>query len=63
TLSGQSEANASITLSSDIDGSLGSTTADGTGNWSLDVTLTVNVHAVTAVATDAAGNASGASTA
>ena len=62
TISGTSEANMTISLISDIDGSLGSTASDGAGNWSLDISLTENVHSITATATDTAGNVSTAST-
>ncbi|MDH5718437.1 MAG: Ig-like domain-containing protein, partial [Spirochaetia bacterium] len=62
TITGTSDANASIAVSSDIDSNLGSTTSDGTGNWTMDVILTENVHSITATATDTAGNISGAST-
>jgi len=61
TISGTAEAEAAVQLFSDIDGDVGGTTADGSGNWSVDITLTENIHSITAVATDAAGNSSGAS--
>jgi hypothetical protein len=63
TISGTAEANADIDVSSDIDGSVGSTTADGSGDWSVEISLTENVHDITAVATDAADNSSGDSAA
>jgi hypothetical protein len=61
TLTGTAEANATVEL---FDGatSLGSTTADGAGNWSFDTaSLADGTHEFSAVATDAAGNASTAS--
>lgn len=65
TFTGTSEANATVTLISSIDGSLGTTTADGTGNWSFTpgTALSDNTHNITATATDAAGNTSPASSA
>ena len=64
TISGTAEANASVTV---LDGatSLGLVTVTG-GNWSLAsgaATLTEATHSFTAIATDAASNASAASTA
>jgi len=64
TISGTAEANASVNV---LDGgtSLGLVTATG-GNWSLasgGATLTEAIHSFTATATDAANNASAASTA
>ncbi|SOH93972.1 Hemolysin-type calcium-binding repeat-containing protein [Monaibacterium marinum] len=62
-LSGTAEANASVEI---FDGasSLGTVTADGSGNWSFTAgTLTDGAKALTAVATDAAGNSSAASAA
>ncbi|MBN2535442.1 MAG: hypothetical protein JXB88_21365 [Spirochaetales bacterium] len=63
TISGSSEADAAIDLASNIDGELGSTTADGSGFWSINVSLTEAVHSITATATDTALNTSGDSTA
>ncbi|MBY0239695.1 MAG: DUF4214 domain-containing protein, partial [Burkholderiaceae bacterium] len=63
-ISGTAEANASVTLY-DTDGTtvLGTTTADGSGNWSItSATLSEANHTLTAKATDAAGNVSSAST-
>ncbi|MCO4091568.1 MAG: hypothetical protein HEQ34_06395, partial [Sphingorhabdus sp.] len=62
TISGQAEANALIEL---FDGttSLGTTTASGTGAFSLDVTLAAGARSITAKATDASGNVSAASAA
>ncbi|WP_198781880.1 Ig-like domain-containing protein [Shewanella putrefaciens] len=63
TLTGSAEANSTVTLTS-IDGVLGTTTADGAGNWSFTPLLTSNsVHNITATATDAAGNTGVASAA
>lgn len=65
TFTGTSEANATVSLISSIDGSLGTTTADGIGNWSFTpgTALTDNTHDITATATDVAGNTSPASSA
>ena len=62
TISGQSEANAVIEL---FDGatSLGTVTADGSGAFSLDVSLAAGTHSLTAKALDYAGNYSVASSA
>ncbi|MGK5015003.1 Ig-like domain-containing protein [Janthinobacterium sp. HLS12-2] len=60
---GTAEANATVELY-DTNGTtlLGSTTADGSGNWSItSSTLTDGSHTLTAKQTDAAGNTSGAS--
>ncbi|MDX1589453.1 MAG: Ig-like domain-containing protein [Oleiphilaceae bacterium] len=60
---GSSEANASVEVFAGGT-SLGSTTADGSGNWVLDntaSTLAEGSHTITAVATDVAGNISGSS--
>ncbi|MEJ6024387.1 Ig-like domain-containing protein, partial [Ramlibacter sp. PS4R-6] len=64
TFTGTAEANALVELF-DTDGttSLGTATADGSGNWSITVsTLGDGAHTITAKATDAAGNTSAAST-
>jgi hypothetical protein len=64
-INGTAEANASVTLY-DTDGTtvLGTTTADGSGNWSItSVTLSEGVHMLSAKTTDAAGNESTASSA
>ncbi|HEY6529658.1 MAG TPA: DUF4347 domain-containing protein, partial [Cellvibrionaceae bacterium] len=61
---GSAEVNAIVTLY-DTDGttSVGSTTADGSGNWSITAsTMTEGAHTVTTKVTDAAGNTSVAST-
>ena len=62
TVSGTAEAGARVEL---FNGAtvLGTATTDAAGAWSLDVTLPVGVAAVTARATDAAGNVSPASAA
>lgn len=63
TLTGIAEANSTVGLTSDQDGSLGTTTADSNGDWSFTPgnALTEATHSLTATATDAAGNTSGAS--
>ncbi|MFN5127663.1 MAG: Ig-like domain-containing protein, partial [Sphingomonadaceae bacterium] len=62
TITGQAEANARVEL---FDGttSIGTTTANASGAFSLDVTLAAGVRSITAKATDAAGNVSAASAA
>lgn len=63
TFTGTAEANITVTLF-DTDGAtvLGTTTADGAGNWSITSdTLSEGTHTLTAAATDAAGNVSVAS--
>jgi hypothetical protein len=63
TVTGHAEANAAVRLY-DTDGStlLGSTTADGSGNWSIaSSALTNGSHTFTAKQTDVAGNVSSAS--
>ncbi|MDO8966650.1 Ig-like domain-containing protein, partial [Algoriphagus sp.] len=65
TITGQAEANATITLY-DTDGTtvLGTTTSNGSGNWLMTSSaLSDGAHSLTAKATDAAGNQSVASTA
>ncbi|MFB2120915.1 DUF4347 domain-containing protein [Parapedobacter sp. 2B3] len=65
TLTGMAEANATLTVTSDVDGELGTAIADGSGNWSYTpgTPLTEGMHNLTATATDAAGNTSAASAA
>lgn len=54
----------SITLSSDLDGVLGTTRVDGAGVWSLTATtMRDGAHQVSVTANDVAGNESAASTA
>ena len=63
TVTGTAEANATVTLY-DTDGttSLGSATADGSGNWTITSgVLSAGVHSLTTEVTDAAGNVSVAS--
>ena len=60
--SGTAEPGARIVLRSDRDGVVGEAVADENGNWEIVVdTLSVNTHALTVTATDAAGNESPAS--
>ncbi|MFB2662928.1 Ig-like domain-containing protein, partial [Shewanella mangrovisoli] len=64
TFTGTAEANATVTVISSISGTLGTTTVDGSGNWSYTASAMANgVHNMTATATDAAGNTSVASSA
>ncbi|MGI1937954.1 Ig-like domain-containing protein [Shewanella oncorhynchi] len=65
TLTGNAEANSTVTLMSSIDGVLGTTTADGSGNWSFTTPLLTSnsAHNITATATDVAGNTGAVSTA
>jgi len=63
-ITGTAEANATVTLY-DTDGTtvLGTTTADGSGKWSItSSTLSEGSHTLTAKVTDTAGNVSSAST-
>jgi len=63
TFNGTAEANSTVTLY-DTDGTtvLGTTTADGSGNWTItSSTLAGGSHTLTVKAKDAAGNESGAS--
>jgi uncharacterized repeat protein (TIGR02059 family) len=62
TITGQTQPNARVEL---FDGttSLGTTTANVSGAFSIDVTLAAGVRSITAKASDAAGNASAASAA
>ncbi len=65
TITGQAEANASVTLY-DTDGTtvLGTTTANGAGSWSITSSALIEGnHSLTAIQTDAAGNVSPASAA
>ncbi|KOF03884.1 hypothetical protein OB69_02380, partial [Roseivirga seohaensis subsp. aquiponti] len=63
--SGSTEANASIKIISSIDGQVGTSTANGSGNWlqTISGTLSEGTHNITFTATDAAGNESAASAA
>ncbi|MDX9749042.1 MAG: Ig-like domain-containing protein, partial [Paludibacter sp.] len=62
TFTGTAEANSTVTVISSVNGTLGTTTADGSGNWSYTAgTMTSGAHNITATATDAAGNTSSAS--
>jgi hypothetical protein len=63
TFTGQAEANALIRLFTNGTTLLGTTTASATGAFSLDVTLAGGTHAITARATDIAGNVGAASAA
>ncbi len=62
TVAGTAEANSTVRV---YDGAtlVGTTTANGSGNWTLDTSaLSAGSHTITATATDAAGNVSAAST-
>ncbi|WP_323814972.1 putative Ig domain-containing protein [Cellvibrio sp. NN19] len=64
TFTGTAEVNATVTIISSLSGTLGTTTADGSGDWSYTAGAMVNgIHNITATATDAAGNVSSASAA
>ncbi|MEL4431905.1 beta strand repeat-containing protein, partial [Shewanella mangrovisoli] len=64
TFTGTAEANATVTVISSISGTLGTTTVDGSGNWSYTASAMVNgIHNITATATDAANNVSSVSAA
>ena len=61
---GTAAANSTVTLISDVNGTIGTTTADGSGNWTMtSSSLNEGVHNITATATDAVGNVSPASSA
>src|SRR5439155_107097 len=63
-LNGTSEANATGTVTRVGTGVVGSTTADGSGNWSFNytgTTLAAGTHTFTATQADVAGNVSGVS--
>ena len=62
TFTGTAEANSTVTVLSD-GSSIGTTTANGSGNWSFTPGLAISAgtHTITATATDAAGNTSSAS--
>lgn len=63
TFTGTAEANATVTVLSSVAGSLGSTTADGSGNWTFTpgAGLASGAHTITATAADSLGNTSAAS--
>lgn len=62
TFTGTAEANSTVTLISSVNGTVGTASADGSGNWSITASaLNTGAHTVTATATDAAGNVSSAS--
>ena len=59
TFTGTAEANSMVTVISSVSGALGTTTADGAGNWSFTAgAMAEGAHTITATATDAAGNVS-----
>ncbi|WP_040392170.1 S-layer family protein, partial [Cellvibrio sp. BR] len=59
TLTGTAEPNSTVTLTSDLDGVVGTAVADGAGDWSITAsTLSPGVHSLTTTATDAADNVS-----
>lgn len=60
--SGIAEANSTVTVISSLSGTLGTTTANGAGNWLFTAGATVSgTHSIMATATDAAGNISATS--
>ena len=64
TFSGTAEANSNLEIFSDLNASLGTTSANGLGNWTFtpSTNLTSNVtHSITVLATDQVGNTSIAS--
>jgi large repetitive protein len=64
TLTGTAEANSLVTLTSSVEGVVGSVVANGSGNWSITSSILSNgAHDLTAVSTDTAGNISTASSA
>lgn len=59
TFTGTAEANSTFTLSSSLDGVVGTATVDGSGDWSIaSSTLTEWFHDITAFVIDVAGNVS-----
>ncbi|MBB6328997.1 gliding motility-associated-like protein [Algoriphagus iocasae] len=58
TFTGTALANSTVTIISDLDGSLGTTTADGLGNWTFTSgsNVSTGIHSITAIATDLANN-------
>lgn len=60
TFTGTAEANATVTVISDVDGNLGNSAADGSGSWTLTpgAALTEGAHVIHVSAEDAAGNVS-----
>ncbi|WP_100630289.1 MBG domain-containing protein [Algoriphagus formosus] len=60
TFTGTALANSTVTVISDLDGILGTTIVDGSGNWSFTATgnVSTGVHSITATATDFANNVS-----
>ncbi|MEO1401710.1 MAG: Ig-like domain-containing protein [Cyanobacteria bacterium J06635_1] len=61
-LTGTAEANSTVTVTSDVDGVIGSAIANGSGNWAIVAsTLAAGGHSITATATDSFGNVSTAS--
>src|SRR5690606_28471116 len=65
TFTGTAEANSTVAVISDRDGTLGTTTASGDGDWTFtDATpLSDGAHSITATAEDGVGNTSPASAA
>ncbi|PZX55697.1 hypothetical protein LV85_00922, partial [Algoriphagus chordae] len=63
TFIGTAEPNSLVSLQSNVNGTLGAVTADGSGNWSFTPGIPVadGGHEITAVSTDNAGNSSIAS--
>jgi VCBS repeat-containing protein len=62
TFTGTAEANSTVTVASNRNGSLGTTSADNGGNWTFTATpLSEGTHAITAISADNAGNTSLAS--
>ncbi|HVL00974.1 MAG TPA: Ig-like domain-containing protein, partial [Dongiaceae bacterium] len=65
TFTGTAEAGATVTVISSVNGTLGTTTADGSGNWTFTPSSALNggSHNITATAADASGNVSSPSSA
>ncbi len=63
TVIGTAELFSSVEIFSSVNGTMGTTPADGSGDWSRasTISLSAGAHVLTAVATDAAGNSSAAS--
>ncbi|MGB1220016.1 MAG: Ig-like domain-containing protein, partial [Alcanivoracaceae bacterium] len=64
TFTGTAEPNSTVTLTSDVDGTIGSATADNAGNWTITAsTLVAGDHDISVTAEDAVGNTSSTSSA
>ncbi len=58
TFTGIAEVGSTVILTSSIDGQVGSSSTDGSGNWSITSSLSYTTYSMTATAMDGAGNQS-----